>query len=86
MGARRLAGRAASFLYMSWGSKCQVSGCCLRGSGRLTELREVYNGHLQLLVSPRDSHENLPAIGGGTQVADFCRGNTKGIFQKNQEL
>ena len=30
-------------------------------------------------VSPRDSHENLPAIGGGTQVADFCRGKTKGI-------
>ena len=31
-------------------------------------------------VSPRDSHEILPTIGGGSEVADFCRGFTKGKF------
>ena len=56
------------------------------GSDALRRCFDDSNGHLQLLVSPRDSHENLPAIGGGTQVADFCRGKTKGIFQKNLEL
>ena len=29
-------------------------------------------------ASPRDSHEILPTIGGGVQVADFTRGFTKG--------
>ena len=34
-------------------------------------------------VLPRDSHEIPPTIGGGTQVADFTRGFTKGKFTKN---
>ena len=34
-------------------------------------------------VSPRDSHEILPSMGGGTQVADFTRGFIRGIFTTN---
>ena len=34
-------------------------------------------------VLPRDSHEIPPTIGGGTQVADFTRGFSKGKITKN---
>ena len=40
----------------------------------------LYLGGLLLLVSPRDSHEILPTIGGGTQTPEFYIGKTKGIF------
>ena len=44
------------------------------------------NGHLQLVVSPRDSHQHLPTKGGGTQTPEFHIGKTKGIFKTNPEL
>ena len=31
-------------------------------------------------VLPRDSHEISPAIRGGTQVDDFTKGFSKGVF------
>ena len=34
-------------------------------------------------VSPRDSHEISPTIGGGTQVDDLTKGFIKGTFTKN---
>ena len=34
-------------------------------------------------VLPRDSHEIPPAIGGGTQVADFTRGFIRGKHTNN---
>ena len=44
------------------------------------------NRQLQLSVSPRDSHQILPAIGGGTQTPEFDIGKTKGISKTNPEL
>ena len=71
-----------------------VSVCCLvvvgqgMGHGVLRYTAEQWdsNGHLQLLVSPRDSHKNLPTIRGGTQTPELCIGKTNGISKKNPEL
>ena len=41
------------------------------------DLSELNNGHLQLLVSPRDSHENLPAIGGVHKLQIFVEEKPK---------
>ena len=40
------------------------------------------NGHLQLVVSPRDSHQNLPAIGGVHKLQIFVEEKTKEFPRK----
>ena len=38
-------------------------------------------GPLQLVVPPRDSHENPPTKTGGTQTPEFYIGKTIGMFK-----
>ena len=44
--------------------------------------RICYNGHLQLLVSTRDSHENLPAIGGVHKLQNVVEEKPKEFHRK----